>query len=97
MYVNRFRRFFQKNRAKGLQVRVPRGQELSRGQASAEQMPVLSVPEVPASGHGQGGGAHRLAERSPRPFAVQAQVSARVAAQPARVADHSVGPSPRGH
>lgn len=76
---------------------MPRGQELSRGQAQAEQMSVLPVPEVPASGHGQGGGAHRLTERSPWPFTVQAQVSARVAAQSARVADHRVGPSPRGH
>jgi len=60
-------------------------------------VPVLSIPEVPASGHGEGGGANRLAERSSWPVAVQAQVTSRIAAQPARVAHHSARSSPRRH
>jgi len=60
-------------------------------------VPVLPISEVPAGGHGEGGGANRLAEGPPRPVAVQAQVAARVAAQPAGVAHHSARPGPRRH
>ena len=31
------------------------GQELPGGQAAAEPLPVLPLPEVPGRGHGQGG------------------------------------------
>lgn len=76
---------------------MPGRQKLSGGQAPAEPVPVLPVPEVPAGGHGQGGGAHGLAEGPPGPVAVQAQVPARFAAKPARVAHHRARPGSRGH
>lgn len=45
----------QEDRAEGLQVRVPCREELSRGQATTQQMPVLSLPKVLKSWNGQGG------------------------------------------
>ena len=39
-----------------IQVRVPGGQELPGGQAAAEPLPVLPLPEVPGRGDGEGGG-----------------------------------------
>lgn len=90
-------RIFQTDRAEGLQVRLLGRQELSGGQAPTESVPVLQISEVPAGGHGEGGGANRLAEGPPRPVAVQAQVAARVAPQPTSVAHHSTRPGPRRH
>jgi len=90
-------RIFQADRAERLQVRLFGRQELSGGQAPTEPVPVLPISEVPTGGHGEGGGANRLAEGPPRTVAVQAQVAARVAAQPAGVAHHSTRPGPRRH
>lgn len=90
-------RVFQKDRPKRFQVSLLGGQKLPRGQKTAEQMSVLSVPKMSASRHGQGGGSHGLAERSPRPVAVKTKVSARVASEPARVAHYGTSPCPRGH
>ena len=71
-----------------IQVRVPGGQELPGGQAAAEPLPVLPLPEVPGRGHGQGGGAHRRAEGPARPPALQAALAAGVAALAARQPHH---------
>lgn len=90
-------RVFQKDRAEGLQVRVPGRQELSGGQAPTEQMSVLSVSEVPAGRYGQGGRTYGFAEGSPGSAAVQAQVVARVATQSAGVAHHRARPCQRRH
>jgi len=76
---------------------LPGRQELSGGQAPSESVPVLSIPEVPTGGHGEGGGANRLAEGPSRSIAVEAQVATRVAAQPTRVAHHRARPGPRRH
>ena len=37
------------------QIRVSGCQELPSGQTQEEPMPVLSLPEVPGGGHGEGG------------------------------------------
>jgi len=72
-------------------------QELSGGQASTKQVPVLPISKVPAGGHGEGGGANRLAEGPPWPVAVQAEVATRVATQSAGVTHHRTRPGTRRH
>lgn len=88
-------RLFQTDRAEGLQVRMSGRQELSGGQAPTKQVPVLPISKVPAGGHGERGGANRLAEGPPWPVAVQAQVATRFTTQSAGVTHHRPGPGAR--
>ena len=56
----------QENCAEERQVRLSGGQELPRGQAEEEPVPVLQVPEVSRRRHGQGGCSDRLSQGSER-------------------------------
>lgn len=67
------------------------------GQAEAEPLSILSLPEVSDGGHGQGGGADRLPQGAPGAASLQAQESSGVAPFTPRVAHHGTGQSTRGH
>lgn len=71
------------------------GQGVPSGQAAPQSVSVLSLPEVPRGRHGEGGGAHRLAKRTPRTIAVEAQISAGIPSKSPRVHDHGPCAGPR--
>ena len=62
----------QENGSEERQVRLPGGQELPRGQAEAEPLPVLQVPEVSRGRDGQGGGQDGFSQGSERSTSNQA-------------------------
>jgi len=91
-------RIFQKDRAKGFQVRLPGREKLPRGQTPAKQVPVLPVSEMSSSGNGERSGTHGFAKRSPRQTTVQTKNPVRViTAQSACIANHITRPGSRRH
>ena len=87
----------QEDGAEERQVRVSGGQELPRGQAEEEPLPVLQVPEVPGRGDGEGGGQNRQPQGPERSSSLQAQEPAGPLTLAPRVSDHCAGAGPRGH
>ena len=87
----------QEDGAEERQVRVSGGQELPRGQAEEEPLPVLQVPEVPGRGDGEGGGQNRQPQGEERSSSNEAP--GEPGGQPAaaaRGADHLAGAGTRG-
>ena len=85
----------QADRPEERQVRLPRRQELSGGQAAAQPVPVLPLPKVPGGGDGEGGGADGRAEGAARAAADQAAQPARPGVDAARGPHHGPGEGPR--
>ena len=78
----------QAHRSEERQVRVSGGQELPGGQAAAQPVPVLPVPEVPDRRDGEGGGEDGQSQGPEGPAAHQTAEPAGPHLHPARRSNH---------